>query len=87
MLKIDAEGSDLEILRGARTALAASPDPIVVVELWTEFEPERTLESLRAEGFELHLIAGDGELRRVGMEEALDAGSTVTYMNVALRRP
>lgn len=87
MLKIDAEGSDLEVLRGARKALAASPDPTVIVEIWTEFEPEEMLGHYKAEGFELHLIAGDGEMRRVSMDEALDAGSTVTYMNVALRRP
>lgn len=87
VLKIDAEGSDIEVLRGARACLAASPDPVVIVELWSEFTPERMLADYRAEGFELHLFHADGTLHRASLEQALDAAAAVTYMNLGLRRP
>lgn len=86
VLKIDAEGSDIEVLRGAGACLAASPDPVVIVALWSELEPESMLSAYCAEGFDPHLLGAEGALRRVSMEEALDTAATVTYINVGLRR-
>lgn len=86
MLKIDAEGADLQVLRGGRRVLEANPGAIVVVEVWTEYTPERQFQEFMDEGFTLHLISPDGDLTPAGLDEALSAGSTVTYMNIALRR-
>jgi FkbM family methyltransferase len=85
-LKIDAEGADLEVLRGGREVLAASPDVTVIVEVLTEYAPERQFREFMDEGFAVHLIDPDGGLARAGMDEILTAAAAVTYMNVALKR-
>ncbi len=86
-LKVDAEGADLEVLRGGRTVLGNSPDPVVIVEVWTEYTPEKQFQDFMDEGFDLHLISDAGDLSRASMDEALSAASLVTYMNIVLRRP
>lgn len=86
-MKIDAEGADLEVLRGAATVLENSPDVTVIVEVLTEYSPKEQFENFMGEGFALHLISPDGDLTPASTDEALTAASLVTYMNIALRRP
>ena len=65
MIKIDAEGSELDIIRGAENIISSSPELIIIYEINRELSGQELLDSLDSLGFEsftvengklLHLI-------------------------------
>ena len=69
-LKMDIQGSELRALRGMRSVLNRSPDPILLVEFWPYglrfcgSDPRSLLEELRGLGFALWEVTDEGPLLR-----------------------
>ncbi len=65
IVKIDVEGVEEEVLKGARHMLSSS-SPVIIVELWKGDEDKKdhreTMDMLFAEGYRVYGITGDGEL-------------------------
>jgi FkbM family methyltransferase len=86
LIKVDVEGAELQVFRGARKTLADNRDVIVVCE-WSQDQirtasddPADLAEELRAQGFNAYRI--DTAMQPISYQELLN----VPYCNVALKR-
>lgn len=91
LLKIDVEGSEPLVLRGAGALLERSPHLLAVVEFRDEphiggEDPAAVLAFYRSLGFELCLLHRDGRLRPANIEEVLAVARDLPVVNLALRR-
>lgn len=92
VLKVDVEGAEPLVLRGARAVLARSPHLLAVVEFRNERHlsgesPEEVLAFYQSLGFELCLLRRNGELDPAGGEAVLDRARREPSFNLVLRRP
>ena len=73
IIKLDVEGVEDDVLRGAERLLREK-SPVLVVELFTPLidSDKRALEILKASGYEPHAIGDDGRLQTLTYE-AMDA--------------
>jgi len=69
LLRLDAEGAEPAILRGAANLIARSPRLVILME-WGLATAGMTaeLEALTAEGFGFHIVQHDGSLREVSID-------------------
>jgi FkbM family methyltransferase len=80
-LKIDAEGAELSVLGGAEAVLAASPDLLLMIEVyagqWAPADGDTTsfLRLLRDQGFRFWLVEEDGTGVESSIDEILDAAT------------
>ena len=80
VLKIDAEGAEARVFRGARATLAAARDLRAVVEFWPRFfqragdDARAFLEERRSDGFRLERIDRRGRRVRATVDELLTRG-------------
>jgi FkbM family methyltransferase len=90
-MKIDVEGSEMLVLRGARATIAANPQIKIMMEwspsqlLANGFELEVVADELRSLGlncFSLHHTGGLGEARPMAFDSLPSAG----YQNIVLMR-
>jgi FkbM family methyltransferase len=88
LLKIDAEGSEGLILRGAKTLLRANPDLVLVME-WapdlirgTGEDPSAMLDFLTDEGFKVCYIDASSEIKSIDKSSLL----SVPYCELLLKR-
>lgn len=77
LIKLDAEGYEVFILRGAKEALSNSPDCAVMIEVGLErWERHATVEDLiplcGGNGRELYAVMDDGTLRQMQVEAVRD---------------
>jgi FkbM family methyltransferase len=86
VIKVDVEGSELQVFKGARQTLASNPDVIVMCE-WSQDQirtakddPAELVEELRGHGFKAYRI--DTGMKRISYEELLE----VPYCNIVLNR-
>ncbi len=92
-LKIDVQGSEGEVLRGAQSSLSAASSVTLLMEFWTEglrragSDPVELLDGLRQLGFELAELSGGTSLSPItdlrGFEERYPGRR---YTNVVARR-
>ena len=88
VMKIDAEGHELHVLRGAREIVARSPSLKIVME----FNPSmlgadgvrELVELVRTLGFDIYAIEHDASLTRMADDEALLAAA---FLDLLLIRP
>jgi FkbM family methyltransferase len=77
LVKIDVQGHEPRVLAGMKRGLHQDPAPVLVLEFWPDglrqagHEPDELLAGLRAIGYKLHVIKGDGGL---GSLEESDVG-------------
>lgn len=87
-LKIDAESSEFFILKGAQRLLRENPDLVMVLEFFPgnirniNLDPEQCLKWLVDEGFQIHRIEENGNVRRAAIHELLD----LNYSELLIRR-
>jgi FkbM family methyltransferase len=91
VLKVDVEGAEPLVLRGATDVLAASPQMLAIVEFRGErhldgTEPEAVLDEYQAHGFRLELIRPDGRTKPATHDELISAATDAGTVNIALRR-
>jgi FkbM family methyltransferase len=86
VIKVDVEGSELQVFRGARQTLTDNPDVIVMCE-WSqdqirtaEDDPAELVEEWRGHGFKVYRI--DTGMKQLSYEELLE----VPYCNIVLKR-
>ena len=91
LLKVDVEGAEPLVLRGAGRVLSASPRLLAIVE----FRPERHLDGSTPEevlalyqglGFRLQLLHADGSTHDATAGEVLAAAAEHETINLVLRR-
>lgn len=82
VMKVDAEGAEPRVFRGARDTVGRSPALTAIVEFWPIFftrageDPRAFLDARRREGFELRQIDGrSGRTKRVRDEDVLERGA------------
>lgn len=86
-LKVDVEGAEAAVLRGARNILSASPDMALLVEYNARairaagFTGETFLRSLEEHGFRLHQVDGRGRLQPLD-PEGLPADGNVNLVGL-----
>jgi FkbM family methyltransferase len=91
VLKIDVEGAEPLVLRGASAILARSPVLAAVVEFRNEphvggESPEEVLAFYESLGFELCLLRRNGELEPSTRAAVLERARGVPSLNLVLRR-
>jgi len=86
VIKVDVEGAELQVFRGARRTLAENPDVIVMCE-WSQDQirtaqddPAELANELREQGFKVYRI--DTGMQPLSYEELLE----VPYCNIVLKR-
>jgi FkbM family methyltransferase len=91
VMKIDVEGAEPLVLRGAERVLAASPRLVAIVEFRAEAHldgsrPEDALRAYESLGFRLELLHSDGRTTPAGHDELLSAATAAGTLNIVLRR-
>jgi FkbM family methyltransferase len=91
VLKVDVEGAEPLVLRGARAILARSPLLAAIVEFRDEphvggDSPADVLAFYESLGFELCLLRRDGALEPRSAATVLERARTVPSLNLVLRR-
>jgi len=61
MIKIDAEGSELDIIRGAENIISSSNELVIIYEINIEFSGQELLAALNSLGFKSFIVK-DGKL-------------------------
>ena len=61
MIKIDAEGSELDIIRGAENIISSSNELIIIYEINREQSGQELLDALNSSGFKSSIVK-DGKL-------------------------
>jgi FkbM family methyltransferase len=92
VLKVDVEGAEPLVLRGAEAIIRRSPGLVAVVEFRLEphldgSEPEDVLAYYESLGFELGLLRPSGDVARAARGAVLRAASDSPTLNIVLRRP
>lgn len=88
LIKIDTQGSELEVLRGAAWSLESRPD--LLVEWWPKglglagHEPKELLDHLEGLGYELLLVGNGPASRRALLEVA--RSKPMAHLNLHCRR-
>jgi FkbM family methyltransferase len=90
-LKIDVEGAEPAVLRGARALLERSPRALLVVEFRNEphfrgESPEEVLAYYESLGFELSVLRRNGDLKLVSRDEMLVHARGFPSLNIVLSR-
>jgi len=65
MIKIDAEGSELDIIRGAENIISSSLELIIIYEINRELSGQELLDSLDSLGFESFTVENVKSLHRI----------------------
>jgi FkbM family methyltransferase len=91
VLKVDTEGAEPLVLRGAAGLIARSPGLLAVVEFRDEQHlsgesPAEVLELYASLGFELCLLRRDGALRAVPPSAVVERSRRLPSLNIVLRR-
>jgi FkbM family methyltransferase len=91
VVKIDVEGSEPMVLRGAQALIERSPHLLAIVEFRAERHlsgetPTRVLDCYESLGFELCALRRNGVLEPVSADELLARAATMESLNIALRR-
>ena len=91
VLKVDVEGAEPLVLRGARSLLGRSPHLLAVVEFRDEPHlggegPLEVLAFYESLGFELCLLRRNGDLAPAGAEAVLEHSRREPSFNLVLRR-
>lgn len=91
VLKLDVEGAEPLVLRGAAEVLAASPTLVAVVEFRAEphldgTSPDTVLAEYEGLGFTLERLHADGGTSRASHDELLSAAAASGTLNIVLRR-
>jgi FkbM family methyltransferase len=91
VLKVDVEGAEPLVLRGAARLIERSAGLLAVVEFRDERhlsgeEPEEVLELYRSLGFELCLLRRNGEVERADVAAVLARSRREPSFNLVLRR-
>jgi FkbM family methyltransferase len=69
LIKIDVEGFEAQVLKGAARTLVETPPRAVICEIAPgRDDPERIIGFMRAHGYEAHAIEDDGSLRHLTLE-------------------
>jgi FkbM family methyltransferase len=90
-VKVDVEGAEPAVLRGARALLERSLRALVVVEFRNEAHlrgesPEEVLRYYESLGFELCVLRRNGDLKRVSREQMLAHARGFPSLNIVLSR-
>lgn len=90
VIKVDVEGAEPLVLRGAAGLLARSPRAVVVVEFrdarhLSGEDPDEVLAFYESLGFDLCLLRRNGDLRPATGRAVLDRSRTVPSLNIVLR--
>ncbi len=91
VLKVDVEGAEPLVLRGAAETIRRSPGIVAVVEFRLErhldgSEPADVLAYYESLGFSLGLLRPSGETQRATAVDVLRAAETAPTLNIVLRR-
>jgi FkbM family methyltransferase len=91
VIKIDVEGAEPLVLRGARKLLERSPRLLAIVEFRDERHlsgerPAEVLEFYRSLGFDLCLLRRNGDLAPAGADAVLEQSRREPSFNLVLRR-
>lgn len=91
VLKVDVEGAEPLVLRGARSVLERSPRLVAVVEFRDEphlsgESPEEVLAFYESLGFELCLLHRNGDVAPASRAAVLDRARRESSFNLVLRR-
>jgi FkbM family methyltransferase len=91
LLKVDVEGTEPLVFRGAAATIAKSPHLVAVVEFRDEVHadgsaPEQVLALYRELGFDLCLLAPSGIATRAADAEIFAAARRLGTINIVLRR-
>jgi FkbM family methyltransferase len=91
VLKVDVEGGEPLVLRGARQLVAAAHELLAIVEFRAArhldgSSPEDVLRFYEELGFALYLLRSDGNLASAGALAILDAAAGVETLNIVLRK-
>lgn len=91
VLKVDVEGAEPLVLRGARALLERSPGLLVVVEFRDQTHlsgetPAEVLAFYESLGFELRLLRRNGEHERASAENVLERSRREPSFNLVLAR-
>lgn len=90
VLKVDVEGAEPMVLRGARELLARSPGLVAVVEFRGSEHldgstPEQVLDLYDALGLDSYLLRADGRAEPASRDAVLDAAQRAETINIVLR--
>jgi FkbM family methyltransferase len=91
-IKIDVEGAEPLVLRGARRLLELSPRLLAIVEFRDDQHlsgesPTEVLAFYESLGFELCLLRRNGDLERITADGVLARARAAESLNLVLRRP
>jgi FkbM family methyltransferase len=91
VLKVDVEGAEPLVLRGASTLLARSPRVLAVIEFRDERHlsgesPQQVVAFYESLGFEPCLLRRNGDLAPASAEAVLERGRREPSFNLVLRR-
>lgn len=92
-LKIDAEGAEILVLGGAEKVFEASPDLILMIEVyaghWAPVDGDTTvfLRRLRDQGFRFWLVEEDGTGVESSLDEIIDAATVARDVLCARKKP
>jgi FkbM family methyltransferase len=93
VIKIDCEGADHLVVRGAEGTIAANPEIVVVVEFLPRVEdllgetPREVLAYYESLGLGLHALSPYGFMQPATAAQLMAAGERCDVLNIALRRP
>ncbi len=87
LIKIDAEGSEFFVLKGAQRVIAENPELIIIMEFVPKkkniigFDPGEALAQLTDRGFHIYRINEDGSLRKVSVNEIMNIPYSELYLS------
>jgi FkbM family methyltransferase len=91
VMKVDAEGADHLVIRGAENLIAANPDMLIVVEFLPREPiihgetPAQILDYFLSLGLNLYLMSSYGDLIAATPAEVLARGDEIDVINLALK--
>ena len=91
VMKVDAEGADHLVIRGAESLIAANPDILIVVEFLPREKimhgetPAQILDYYMSLGLNLYLMSSYGDLIAASPADVLARGDEIDVINLALK--